>query len=424
VSSAVSGHRAIIEVGPGEIRRLCCGASMAADADASEIRDAALHAIDDRVGLVEGRPVAVDALWSAALRSLDCATDGAGNGTVVVHPSWWSSSRVGVVTRAAKNMPGDVSVRPRSWLLSQASNADPEAIVVVVEIAERLVAIVGAETVGVPRGVEQDLVAEEVATVIGEMSSGTTAVVLIDVPSTVVEAPGLAAAIASEVRKSGQRAVEIDATRLSRLAASARTALPNQGESSQRESTSSAGGVRSPRLMLRGLAAAAVVFAAVAPVVVGASGHGVAPPTTAPTTFLVEGRVALTVPAYWTAQRVLAGPGSARVQVTSPADPEAALHVTQSPVPPDETMGVTADRLQRAIGSEPDGVFVDFNPSGISAGRPAVTYREVRASHQVRWTVVVDGPVRISIGCQSRPGGEDKVRDVCEQAVRSAHTIR
>jgi type VII secretion-associated protein (TIGR03931 family) len=176
--------------------------------------------------------------------------------------------------------------------------------------------------------------------------------------------------------------------------------------------------------MLRGLAAAAVVFAAVLPVVVGAGRHGVAPPTTAPTTFLVEGRVALTVPANWTPQRVLAGPGSARVQVTSPADPEAALHVTQSPVPPDETIGVTANRLQRAIGSEPDGVFVDFDPSGISAGRPAVTYREVRASHQVRWTVVVDGPVRISIGCQSRPGGEDAVRDVCEQAVRTAHTIR
>ena len=171
-------------------------------------------------------------------------------------------------------------------------------------------------------------------------------------------------------------------------------------------------------------AAAAVVFAAVLPVVVGAGRHGVAPPTTAPTTFLVEGRVALTVPANWTPQRVLAGPGSARVQVTSPADPEAALHVTQSPVPPDETIGVTANRLQRAIGSEPDGVFVDFDPSGISAGRPAVTYREVRASHQVRWTVVVDGPVRISIGCQSRPGGEDAVRDVCEQAVRTAHTIR
>jgi type VII secretion-associated protein (TIGR03931 family) len=419
----MSGHRAIIEAGPGAIRRLCCGPSMAADTDASEMCDAALHAIDDRVGLVDGRPVAVDALWSAALRSLDCATDGAGNGSVVVHPSWWSSSRVGVVTAAAKSMPGDVLVRPRSWLLSQASNADPEAIVVV-EIGERVVAIVGAETVGVPRGAEQPPVAEKVATVVGEISSGTTAVVLIDAPSTVAEAPALAAVIASKVRNSGQRAVEIDATRLSRLAAAARSALPDQSESSQSESAPGAAGLRSPRPMLRGLGAAAVVFAAVLPVVVGAGRHGVAPPTTAPTTFLVEGRVALTVPANWTPQRVLAGPGSARVQVTSPADPEAALHVTQSPVPPDETIGVTANRLQRAIGSEPDGVFVDFDPSGISAGRPAVTYREVRASHQVRWTVVVDGPVRISIGCQSRPGGEDAVRDVCEQAVRTAHTIR
>jgi type VII secretion-associated protein (TIGR03931 family) len=52
-----------------------------------------------------------------------------------------------------------------------------------------------------------------------------------------------------------------------------------------------------------------------------------------------------------------------------------------------------------------------------------VTYREVRASHQVRWTVLLDGAVRISVGCQSRPGGEDAVRDVCEQAVRSAHAI-
>jgi type VII secretion-associated protein (TIGR03931 family) len=169
--------------------------------------------------------------------------------------------------------------------------------------------------------------------------------------------------------------------------------------------------------------AAAVVLAAAVPVVVGGGHHGVAPAPSAPTTFLVEGRVALTVPANWTAQRMLAGPGSARVQVTSPTDPEAALHVTQSPVPADETLSTTAERLRRAIGSEQDGVFVDFDPSGVSAGRPAVTYREVRANHQVRWTVVIDGPVRISIGCQSRSGSEDAVRDVCEQAVRSAHAI-
>ena len=69
-------------------------------------------------------------------------------------------------------------------------------------------------------------------------------------------------------------------------------------------------------------------------------------------------------------------------------------------------------------------MFVDFNPSGTSSGRPAVTYREVRPGHHMRWTVLLDGPVRISVGCQSRPGGEDAVGDVCEQAVRSAHAVQ
>ncbi|RAV02453.1 type VII secretion-associated protein, partial [Mycobacterium colombiense] len=146
------------------------------------------------------------------------------------------------------------------------------------------------------------------------------------------------------------------------------------------------------------------------------------PVETAPTAFLVEGRVAVSVPATWSTQRVISGPGSARVQVTSPTDPEVALHITQSPVAGD-TLSGTAERLKRAIDTEPPGVFVDFNPSTTSAGRPAVTYREVRAGHHVRWTVLLDGPVRISIGCQSRAGDEGPVRDACERAVRSAHAI-
>jgi type VII secretion-associated protein (TIGR03931 family) len=146
------------------------------------------------------------------------------------------------------------------------------------------------------------------------------------------------------------------------------------------------------------------------------------PAATAPTTFLVEGRVALTVPANWPAQRVVGGTGSARVQATSPSDPEVALHVTQSPAA-GETLSAAAERVKRAIDAEPAGVFVDFDAAGSTAGRPAVTYREIRAHHHVRWTVFVDGPVRISIGCQSRPAGEDAVRDACEQAVRSARAV-
>ncbi len=98
------------------------------------------------------------------------------------------------------------------------------------------------------------------------------------------------------------------------------------------------------------------------------------------------------------------------------------MHITQSPVP-GETLRDTAERIKRAIDAERAGVFVDFNPSGSSADRAAVTYREVRPGHHVRWTVLLDGAVRISVGCQSRPGDEDAVRAVCEQAVRSAHAI-
>ncbi len=172
------------------------------------------------------------------------------------------------------------------------------------------------------------------------------------------------------------------------------------------------------RLGLGGVAATAAALAV--PAVTAEDPH---PATRAePTTVLVEGDVALTIPASWLTQRVIAGPGSARVQVTSPSDPEAALLVTQTPIP-GETLAGAADRLRQAINAEPAGIFVDFNPSGVSAGRPAVTYREVRAAHDVRWTVLLDGSVRISIGCQSRPAAQDAVRDACEQAVRTAHAV-
>ncbi len=137
----------------------------------------------------------------------------------------------------------------------------------------------------------------------------------------------------------------------------------------------------------------------------------------------MEGRVALEVPAEWPTQRIVAGPGSARVQVTSPSDPgDGAARDVQSRVAL-ATFGATAEFLKHAIDAEPAGIFVDFNPAGRSAGRPAVTYREVRSDHDIRWTVLVDKAVRISIGCQSRHGQDDAMRQVCELAVRSARAL-
>jgi type VII secretion-associated protein (TIGR03931 family) len=408
---AVSSHRAIIEAGPATIRRLCCGTGVAADA---EMCVTALEAIDDRVALADGSPVAVESLWRTVLWSLPCERS---DGLTVVHPSWWSASRVAVLTAAAPKL-NQPEAHPRSWLLAQAwSDTGPEATVVV-EIADRLVAVAAAEVVAVPRTMRPTIVAHEVARLV---TATMRAVVLIDAPDTVAGAAALATSIADAVRDGGaQTVIEIDDARLRQLV---RRASQLRSDSDEPRS---AGGARGSRLRVRRMgwqAVAGVVVVAAVPVAVGAmGGHGVPDAHETPTTFLVEGRVALTVPANWPTERVVGGPGSARVQVTSPSDPEVALHVTQSPVA-GETLSGTAERLRRAIDGEPAGVFVDFNPYGTSAGRPAVTYREVRAGHQVRWTVLLDGAVRISVGCQSRPGGEAAVREVCEQAVRSAHAI-
>jgi len=405
MESAVSPHRAIIEVGPETVRRLCCGTGTIVDA---EMR-AALEAIDDRVALVDGRPVAAVSLWRTVLRSLCCEDS---DGLTVVHPSWWPPSRVGVITAAAPE-PKGTELQPRSWLLTQ-SDAGPDATVVV-EIADRLVAVVAAEVAAVPRTMAPTAVASEVASLVAATLRG---VVVID--ASVAGAAVLATSIAEMVREGGaQTVIEIDAARLRQLG---RGASRPELTSQRPLPTGAADGSRSAVRRLGWLAAASIVGTLAVPVL-GARSHHRAPDTpTAAMTFLVEGQVALTVPANWPTQRLVGGPGSARVQVTSPSDPEVALHVTQTPIA-GETLSRTAERLKRAIDAEPAGVFVDFNPYGTSAGRPAVTYREVRAGHQVRWTVLLDGVLRISVGCQSRTGAEDAVREVCEQAVRSAHAI-
>jgi type VII secretion-associated protein (TIGR03931 family) len=139
-------------------------------------------------------------------------------------------------------------------------------------------------------------------------------------------------------------------------------------------------------------------------------------------TWVVEGRVATEVPAAWTVERVIAGPGSARVQVLSPSAPHVAIHVTQARVAEQETLQETAEALKTALDEQPRGLFTDFDPDARSQGRPAVTYRERRAAVGVDWVVVLDGGVRIAVGCQfavDRPDPDP----ACGRAVRTAHAV-
>jgi type VII secretion-associated protein (TIGR03931 family) len=400
----------VVEVGPKVVRQLCCGADVVAR---NEMVRAAFDSIDDPVTLVDLRPVSVDSLWRMVLSSVDC---GSPERAIVVHPSWWAPTRIDVVHAAAVTLAGEVLMRPRSWLLTQSSPLESRYATVVVEIADDFVVITGAAVVAETRRRKVQCVAEAVVRSILEMTSDTSAAVVIDAPSMVTGASALAATIADGLQtSSGIEAVQVDDARLKGLAVEL---IRGEGNSSGSPYAEAAGPDhrRHWRLALVVL----LIFTALGVLV--SARHRSPAGGGFPTTFLVEGRVALEIPAQWPTQRVVAGPGSARVQVTSPSDPEMALHVTQSRVAI-EALSATAEFLKQAIDAEPTGVFVDFNPSGNGAGRPAVTYREVRSGHDIRWTVLVDKAVRISIGCQSRHGQEDAMRQVCELAVRSARAL-
>lgn len=133
-------------------------------------------------------------------------------------------------------------------------------------------------------------------------------------------------------------------------------------------------------------------------------------------TWLVEGRVAMQIPARWTVERTLTGAGSARLQIVSPDDRGQIIHLTQSAGPREQSLDVAARSLREAAARLPAGVIVDFEDSGTSAGRAAIRYREVRGERIVEWSVLLDGPVRIAVGCQGA-----SARPICETAIRSAH---
>ncbi len=400
----------LIEVGPNSVRRLCCGGGTVADAEAERT---AFETIDDRVALFDLQPIAVASLWEDVLGSVDCGTSGH---VTVVHPSWWSPARVGVVSAAARSLVGIGEIRPRSWLVTQAAPANSELDTLVVEIADQFVVVTGAAIATETRRRDQLEVAEAVANSVLTMASDATKTVVIDAPAAVHGAGTLAASIAERLSGScGMSVVLVDDIRMRRLAGELKSRDRRRLDTDPHASAVMSRSRRALKILVLAIGFVISVVVLQRNTRLHARGQ-------MQTTLAVEGHVALEVPAQWPMRRVVTGPGSARLQITSPTDPEVALHVTQSRVAL-SSLDATAEFLKSAIDEAPAGIFADFNPSDHSAGRPAVTYREVRTGHDIRWTVWVDKAVRVSIGCQSGSGHRDAVRQVCDLAVRSARVL-
>ncbi|MGX9790062.1 type VII secretion-associated protein [Mycobacterium sp. MMS18-G62] len=365
----------------------------------------AIECIDDDIGWVGDHPVATAELW----RDVMYETAGSGaDSLVLVCPTWWPSSWVDVVRDAALTLGMTVVTMSRAEALGDSAST-------VVEIADELVVVArcGEELDAVPRGGDIDADAAAVADRIPQSSA-----VLVDIPEDVGGGGPLAEAIANRLRAKGV-AVNMADRRLLRHAAE----VWDTSEDAESESPDAGvAGHRSYRVVavLTGTVLSAAALCG------GFAVNGVARSPTAddiPMTLLVEGRVSVKVPAQWRVQRITAGPGSARVQVVSPSDADVAVHITQSTLAPSQTAEMIVESLRKALGEQPAGVFVDFDPAARYADKPAATYREIRQDRHISWTVLVDKTLRIAIGCQTAPGRERLVREVCDRAIDSAHAV-
>lgn len=352
----------LVEVGPETI--------VAPNPVDPELVSAALDSIDDELALVGERAVPTGQLWTELMAA-------AGSAALVLCPTWWPQSRLDRVRAAT----GDVEILRRAELFGPVVEVCAD-FVVVAQPAARPVVI---PVLGHPAEAAHKAVA----------ALGARPEILVDRPAGAAAEP-VVAALLDHLRTTGVPVRLTDRDMILRAAAARE---PEVLETPRRR----------PRRRVAATAAALLACA----------GFGLRhgnPPAEA---LVVEGRVGVVAPADWPAQRVTSGPGSARLQLDSPIQTGVALHLTQADG--QESLPRTAETLAAALTGEPGEVFVDFNPADIRAGRPAITYRELRADKEVAWTVLVDDGIAIAIGCQSAPGRSGDIRTVCERAIASAH---
>ncbi|MCT7658115.1 type VII secretion-associated protein [Mycobacterium deserti] len=359
----------------------------------------ALACIDDDLALLDDRPVAIDEVWQKVLG----AVAGGGVDTLVlVCPAWWSSSRTERVQAAAGAVAQSVVVLKRAQVLRMGLAAHQAAIV---EIAPEFTAVT--------RYSVSSFIAHSEGPDAVVAAVGAARAVVLDAPDCVVAAEALSAAVGDRLRSAGINVTLADTASVQRAAQTVRTHHHCDWAVAARRS-------RTTRhtAVLAGLVSAAALCGGFA------VRSGEAPSLGTPMALLAEGRIGVMVPAEWTVERITSGPGSARIQLVSPNDPELALHITHANGVTQIDGTTTAQSLRASLDDEPEGVFVDFNPSDRRAGRDAVTYREVRNDRQVDWTVLTEDTVRIAVGCQSAPGREGRMREICDEAIRSSRVLR
>ncbi|UGT53527.1 type VII secretion-associated protein [Nocardia asteroides] len=149
--------------------------------------------------------------------------------------------------------------------------------------------------------------------------------------------------------------------------------------------------------------------------------HTVAPTTTSPPTTPRSatetiGRITLRVPAGW--QRAATSSPATRVDFSPESGARQRITIAQQTVAADAGYDDIAADLTAQTRNKPQGTVSEIRRDVVFAGRPGLSYEERPLDgSEVRWHVLVERGVQVSVGCQFLAGRWDEVSTACEQAV-------
>ncbi|MQY25059.1 type VII secretion-associated protein [Nocardia aurantia] len=118
-------------------------------------------------------------------------------------------------------------------------------------------------------------------------------------------------------------------------------------------------------------------------------------------------------------------PGSrtdARVDLVPDNGARQRITVTQRQLSPGATLGDVAATLDQQIAQRPPGSVGELQRDSVFGDRPGLTYEEYPGDGTtVRWQVLVDSGVQVSVGCQYESHSWPAAAGECERFVRSVH---
>ncbi|GAB89836.1 type VII secretion-associated protein [Gordonia rhizosphera] len=403
-------------------------------ADATELLNAVDAATVPAGGAAHPPQQAWQGLWRE-LRLPDPGPDGA-LPIVIGYPSTWGRNRLSELARSSADLAAPVSLVPRAVLIAR-SHCDVSmqrcavietthvpAIVVDPARPPRMfwdVTLLRRSSAGweVDRTDVLDPGVDDVAARIEAIVDDSVEAVYVDGadPERVAQALDVVAAHAV-----AGRIVAVDRELIRRYGWRTEREQGNDWQmrvADAPESESAAG--RRPRKRWIAVAGALALVVAVGAVVVGVLQHRGDDSPTEHT--VVVGRVEVSVLGDWRRSDLdpRAEQGSDTASRTVFADPDDGrrILVVQSEVRSDSTLESVATSLGNRIAQRGDEVVSEFSPSTRFAGREVIGYREAPASGSaIRWYVLVEDGLQVSIGCQAGATGES-VDAECARAVSS-----